>query len=85
MTLSRRSALLLLAAGAWTLYVWVTRLWIMAGQDESVGFKVVHGVLAIVSIAFGLAVGRLGWRAVRESRSAPTDTERAGSPERSSA
>jgi hypothetical protein len=37
----------------------------MSGQDESTGFKVVHGVLAAVSIAFGLAIGRLGWRALR--------------------
>ncbi|HEX5613761.1 MAG TPA: hypothetical protein VFZ83_01275 [Acidimicrobiia bacterium] len=68
MTLSRRAAVLLLAAGAWTLYVWVTRLWIMTGQDESTGFKVVHGVLAVVSIAFGIAVARLGWRALRAAR-----------------
>ena len=65
MTFSRRAAWLLVLAAAWTLYVWVTRLWIMAGQDESTGFKVVHGVLAAVSIAFGLAVGRIGWRRLR--------------------
>ena len=55
--LSRRAAWVLVAAGAWTLYVWITRIFIMAGQDESTGFKVVHGVLAVISIAFGLAVG----------------------------
>lgn len=68
MLLSRRAAVLLLAASAWTLYVWITRLWIMAGQDESTGFKVVHGVLAVVSIGFGLAIGHLGWRAWRAAR-----------------
>lgn len=83
MTLSRRSAVLLLAAGAWTLYVWVTRLWIMAGQDESTGFKVVHGVLAVVSIAFGLAIGRLGWRALRATRSS-SSSEPAPAPDRTS-
>jgi hypothetical protein len=64
-TISKRAAWVLLAACAWTLYVWITRVWIMTGQDESAGFKVVHGLLALVSIAFGLAVGRIGWRALR--------------------
>lgn len=56
---------LLLAAAAWTLYVWVTRVFILAGQDSSTGFKVVHFVLAAISIAFGLAVGWVGWTARR--------------------
>jgi hypothetical protein len=29
------------------------------------GFKVVHGVLAAISIAFGLGAGYVGWRALR--------------------
>jgi len=66
--MSRRSAWVLLAAAAWTLYVWSTRLWIMAGQDESFGFKAVHAVLAVVSIGFGVAVGVIGWRALRAPR-----------------
>jgi hypothetical protein len=63
--MSRRAAWVLVALCAWTLYVWVSRLWIMAGQDESTGFKVVHGVLAVVSIAFGVAAGVIGWRRLR--------------------
>ena len=63
--LSRRAAWLLVAAGAWTLYVWITRIFIMAGQDESAGFKVVHGVLAVISIGFGLAVGWIGLQRLR--------------------
>ena len=63
--MTRRQAYLLLAACAWTLYVWITRIVIISGQDESTGFKVVHGVLAAISIAFGLAIGRMGWRALR--------------------
>ena len=63
--MTRKQASLLLAACAWTLYVWITRIVIMSGQDESTGFKVVHGVLAAISIGFGLAIGRLGWRAWR--------------------
>lgn len=63
--MTRRSAWLLVALCAWTLYVWITRLVIMAGQDESAGFKVVHAILAVVSIAFGLAAGWIGVRRLR--------------------
>jgi hypothetical protein len=59
-TLSRRQVRILLAAAAWTLYVWISRLVIMAGQDESAGFKVVHGVLALVSIGFAVAIAKIG-------------------------
>lgn len=65
--MTRRESKILLAAAAWTLYVWISRLVIMAGQDESTGFKVVHGILALVSIAFALAIGRTGWRYMRSS------------------
>ena len=67
--MTRRQANLLIAACIWTLYVWITRIVIISGQDESAGFKIVHGVLAAVSIAFGLAIGRMGWRARRSDRS----------------
>ena len=56
---------MLVALCAWTLYVWITRLVIMSGQDESTGFKVVHGILAVISIAFGLAAGWIGFRRLR--------------------
>lgn len=65
--MSRRQAYLLIAACIWTLYVWITRIVIISGQDQSAGFKVVHGILAAISIGFGLAIGRLGWRAIRSS------------------
>jgi hypothetical protein len=55
-----RQSRLLLAASAWTLYVWISRAVILLGQDESAAFKAVHFVLAGVSIAFGLAVGWIG-------------------------
>ena len=29
------------------------------------GFKVVHDTLAVISIAFGLGAGYIGWRALR--------------------
>ena len=64
---SRKAAWVLVAAGAWTLYVWISRVVILAGQDESTGFKVVHFALAAVSIAFGVAVAAIGFRALRAS------------------
>ena len=63
--MSRKVAWMLVALCAWTLYGWITRLWIMAGQDESTGFKVVHGILAVISIAFGVAAGWVGVRRLR--------------------
>jgi hypothetical protein len=59
---------MLIALCAWTLYVWITRLWIMAGQHQSAGFIAVHTVLALISIAFGLAAGRLGWKRLKQDR-----------------
>lgn len=63
---NRRRAWVLLAAAGWTLYVWGTRLALLGGGDESTGFKVVHTVLAVVSIAFALAIAwiALTWRRV---------------------
>lgn len=63
--MTRRVSILLVAAGGWTLFIWVTRLVNMAGEDRSAGFFVVHGALAVISIAFGLALGVVGWRALR--------------------
>ena len=63
--MTRRVSILLLAAGGWSLFVWITRLFNMAGEDRSAGFYVVHGALAVISIAFGVAVGVVGWRALR--------------------
>jgi hypothetical protein len=79
--MTARQSRILLGASAWTLYVWVSRVVILAGQDESGAFKVVHFVLAAVSIAFGLAVGWVGLTARRPGRnekktpSAPSTTK----------
>jgi len=74
--MSRRAAWTLIALCAWTLWVWITRVWIIAGQDQSMGFKVVHGILAAGSIAFGLAAGWIGYRGLRPVRrsSPPADS-----------
>ena len=62
---SRRVAWFLIALCVWTLYVWITRVVIIAGQDQTTGFKVVHDILAAISIAFGLVAGYIGVRALR--------------------
>ena len=66
--MSRRAAWVLVALCAWTLYVWISRIFIISGQDQSTGFKVVHGILAAGSIAFGLAAGWIGYRGLRAAR-----------------
>ena len=58
----------LIALCAWTLWVWITRIWIIAGQDQTMGFKVVHDVLAVISIAFGLVAGWIGVPGAASSR-----------------
>jgi hypothetical protein len=69
---TRRQSRILIAAAVWTLYVWISRIVIMSGQDDSVGFKVVHGILAVISIGFGLAIGKIGWDARRRDKGDPT-------------
>lgn len=66
--MTKGEARILLAAAAWTLYVWISRVVILAGQEESAAFKVVHFLLAGISIAFALAIGRIGLRYWRSSR-----------------
>jgi hypothetical protein len=62
---TRREALLIRSFCAWTVYVWVTRIWNILGDDtRSSGFKAVHSVLALISIAFAVFV----WRAVHRIR-----------------
>jgi hypothetical protein len=63
--MSRRAAWTLIALCAWTLWVWLTFMWIIGHQQHPMGFKVVHGLIAVGSMAFGLAAGRIGYRALR--------------------
>lgn len=65
--MSRRAAGVLLAAAVWTLFVWLTRIGNILGDDRSTSFKVVHVVLAAVSVGFGLAIGWIGLRAWRQN------------------
>jgi hypothetical protein len=66
----RRRAWLLLAAAAWNAYVWLTRLGIVLDDRQTVPFRVVHGVLIVVSLAFAAALAAVGWRMRREASGA---------------
>lgn len=63
--MNRREALIVRAFAAWTVWVWGTRIWNVLGEDErSFGFKLVHVVLALVSVAFAVVT----WGIVRRVR-----------------
>ncbi len=71
-TLRARSTLLL-AAAAWTIWVWATRIWnILNDPAHDAAFKAVHSLLALVSIAFAVALGVVGLRMRREAREIET-------------
>jgi hypothetical protein len=73
-TLRARSTLLL-AAAAWTIWVWATRIRNIVGDPaHDAGFKAVHGLLALVSIAFGVALAVVGLRMRREERAPRIET-----------
>ena len=53
----------------WTVWVWGTRIWNIWGDDtRGAGFKAVHTVLAVISVAFAVAV----WLVVRRLRTRAT-------------
>jgi NO-binding membrane sensor protein with MHYT domain len=67
--MTKRRAWVLIAAAVWTFYVWATRIWIIARLSNGAGFKLVHYVLAAISIGFAVAIGWIGLRGLREERS----------------
>jgi hypothetical protein len=69
---NRRDALILRAAAVWTVWIWGTRIWNIWGDDHGVGFKVVHTVLALVSVAFAVAIWRVAGRNRRRQDGAGT-------------
>ena len=72
MKLTRNQALLLRAFSAWTIYVWVTRIWNIWRDDaRDVPFKAVHSVLAVVSVAFAVAALIVVQRNRRSAAPAP--------------
>ena len=74
--MTRTDATILRTAAAWTVFVWVTRIRNIIGDDtHGTGFKAVHIVLAIVSVAFAVAilgVASRGRRRAREKTSSPS-------------
>ena len=67
--MTRTDALILRTAAIWTVFVWVTRIRNILGDDtRSFGFKAVHTVLAIVSVAFAVAVWGVASRNRRRAR-----------------
>lgn len=72
---TRTRSTLLLAAAAWTIWVWTTRIWnILNDPAHDAAFKAVHSLLALVSIAFGIALGVVGLRMRREARASQIET-----------
>ena len=69
--LPQASLLAVGALAAWSVAVWVVRDVRILFADHEIGFKVVHTVLAVVSIA----LAALAWREARRARPAVTGTQ----------
>ncbi|SDT74793.1 hypothetical protein SAMN05216371_4801 [Streptomyces sp. TLI_053] len=82
MKLSRRTSWFLTAFGVWSLFIWTTfvkNLWKDSGGQAFTGgdhsqptaFFWVHLLLAVTSLALGLAIGTIGLRSLRATRREP--------------
>lgn len=63
--------MILRTAAAWTVFVWVTRIRNILGDHtpgHGFGFKAVHVVLAIVSVAFAIAIWAVASRNRKRAR-----------------
>jgi hypothetical protein len=61
--------MILRTAAVWTIFIWVTRIRNILGDDtRSTGFKAVHTVLALVSVAFAIAILGVASRNRRRAR-----------------
>lgn len=75
--MSRRDGLILKAAAGWTVFVWAVFLRnLLKDHTHSAGFKAVHTVLAVVSLASAAAIWAVASRNRRRDRE--RDPERAG-------
>ena len=67
--MSRTDALILRTAAVWTILISVTRIRnILGDETRSTGFKAVHSVLALVSVAFAVAILSVASRNRRRAR-----------------
>ena len=67
--MSRTDALILRTAAVWTIFIWVTRIRnILGDETRSTGFKAIHTVLALVSVAFAIAILGVASRNRRRAR-----------------
>jgi hypothetical protein len=70
--MTRGQATVLRAFSVWTVWVWGTRIWNIWGDDaRGTGFKVVHTVLAVVSLGFAVATWIIVHRLRRPATSSP--------------
>jgi hypothetical protein len=75
--MTRREVLLLRVAAVWTVLIWAVFVKNQIGDDTtSTGFKVVHLTLAVVSIAFAVAIWQVASRSARRA----SERERASTP-----
>ena len=78
MLISRKTAVLLVAAGLWPLLVWPNFVRVVATDERAfdggpTAYLVVHVALAVVSMAFGAALVALGVRAWRRAAGPPRE------------
>lgn len=67
--MSKSDALILRFAAAWTIFIWVTRIRnILGDETRSTGFKAIHTLLALVSVAFAIAILSVASRNRRRAR-----------------
>ncbi|MEO7837693.1 MAG: hypothetical protein ABIS21_08660 [Acidimicrobiales bacterium] len=67
--MTRSSRIVLRAFAIWTIYVWGTRIFNIIGDGtRSTAFKVVHIVIAAVSVAFAVATLGIVQRSGRRQR-----------------
>ena len=67
--MSKTDALILRSAAVWTVFIWVTRIRnILGDETRSTGFKAVHSALALVSVAFAVAIWTVASRGRKRDR-----------------
>lgn len=59
---------LLAAFASWTILLWLPALVAAWSTEHGLGFRLVHTVLAVTSIGFGLLLGRVARRVLRHPR-----------------